>query len=253
MVFRDDFHIHAAFYRQQSEGGKSGPKVIDQINAAKAAGTRYIGIVEHCNVNPTHPFHSLIELKAEFETLKTQYSGIFRGVEADLLDGGIDCCGNAGRSFLGLDYVIGSVHLSPGIMPRFADYLETEYSRIMLALKNNSNIDIVGHPFISGTRYQKAGVISKWDYSQIPSQWLWEIIRTAKESGKALEVNYRDFNDPFYRNFLADIRDAGVRFCIGSDAHDIEGHVRLESFALVLDELKFTTENQWLPGGASCL
>ncbi len=250
MVFRDDFHIHAAYYRRQT-GEKNGPRVIDQITAAKAAGTRYMGIVEHCNTSPTHPFLSLVELREEYELLKPDYPGIFRGVEADLLDGGIDSCGYAGREFLGLDYVIGSVHLSPNIMPRFAEYLETEFSRIMLALKNNGNIDIIGHPFISGARYQKAGVIDKWDYSQIPPQWLWEIIREAKAGGKALEVNYSDFSDPVYRNFLGDMRDAGVRFTIGSDAHDVEGNARLEEFASMLDELGFKSENQWLPGGAA--
>ena len=120
-------------------------------------------MLESCS--PRHPFRSLLELKAGYERLNLDPSSFFRSVEADLLNGGINSCGQTGRSFLNLDYVTGSVHLSPGVMSRFPDYLEAEFSRIMMALKLNRNIDIIGHPFISDFRYQKAGIIPKWDYS----------------------------------------------------------------------------------------
>ncbi len=247
MIFQDDFHIHASFYRNEASRN-DGPLVIDQIRAAESAGGGRIGIVEHCNSSERHPFSSLLELKAEFESLPLDRKRFFRGVEADLLPGGLDSCGRSGRRILGLDYVIGSVHLSPAVIPRFASYLEEEFTRIMLCLKNNENVEVIGHPFISGERYQRAGVIEKWSFAKIPPQWLTEIIETAKLCGKALEVNYFDFSDPVYKKFLADMRDAGVLFAIGSDAHFTEGCVKAAEYAGILNDMGFDSANQWYPG-----
>lgn len=247
MLIQSDYHIHASFYRVRKEGAEPGPTAAEQLAAARAAGSKLVGIVEHCNDAPHHPFHYLEELSAEYHAPGFPRENVFLGVEADLAEDGSDHCGTEGRAKLGLHYVIGSVHVSPAAIPDFSAYVEYEYKRIANALKNNANVDIIGHPFGEGIRWERAGIIPKWHWGLIPEEFLSEILRLAKESGKALEVNRCDFADPVYLDFLKEVKSGNILFTVGSDAHGTQSVGNAAARTRVLDALGFQESCHWRP------
>lgn len=245
MLIQSDYHIHASFYRFKAPGDTAGPRAAEQVASARASGSVYVGIVEHCNASPRHPFHCLKELSAEYYADDFDRENVFLGVEADLEEDGSDACGRSGREELRLHYVIGSSHLSPSLIPDVGSYIESEFKRITNALKYNDNIDIIGHPFGEGIRWERAGVIQQWQWSLIPENYLDEIVRLAGKSGKALEINRSDFTDPVYCGFLQRIRDNGVLFTAGSDAHATAGTAEVIARTQKLADLGFSENNHW--------
>ena len=245
MLIQSDYHIHASFYRPKNPGDVAGPTVREQIDAARNVGNKYVGILEHCNASPRHPFHCLEEMAAEFYAPGFERENVFLGVESDLSADGSDHCGCSGREKLRLDYVIGSVHASPKTVPDFDDYLQLEYQCITNALKYNDNIDIIGHPYGEGVRWEKAGIIEKWSWSLIPETYLEEILHLAKESGKALEINRCLLEDKVYIDFWSRIRDNGIIFSVGSDAHFPETLPEAAVRTKWLENLGLTESNHW--------
>ena len=247
MLIQSDYHIHAAFYRSKKPGDVPGPTASEQLAAARSAGSVYVGIVEHCNQSPKHPFHSLEELAQEYYSDSFPKENVFLGVESDLAPDGSDHCGQPGREKLQLHYVIGSVHLSPAICPDFREYIDTEFKSITNALKHNSNINIIGHLFGEGIRWERNETIPLWSWSQIPDNYLEEILHLAKESGKALEINRCNFNDSVYCDFLKKIRDEKIFFEIGSDAHNTSAVQNAAERTKFLDTMNFSEEYHWKP------
>ena len=245
MIVQSDYHIHASFYRPKNPGDVAGPTVREQLDAARRAGSEFVGILEHCNQSPRHPFYCLEEMAAEFYAPGFERENAFLGVEADLADDGSDYCGAEGRKKLKLDYVIGSVHASPKVIPDFQEYLGAEYRRITNALKYNANVDIIGHPFGEGPRWEKAGVIEKWNWSLIPEKFLDEILHLAKESGKALEMNRCRLDDSVYVDFWTRIRDNNIIFSVGSDAHFPETLPEAAVRTQWLEKMGFDENNHW--------
>ena len=203
--------------------------------------------MEHCNDASHHPFRCLEELSAEYHAPGFSRENVFLGVEADLAEDGSDHCGPEGRVKLGLHYVIGSVHVSPAKITDFPAYVEYEYKRIANALAHNANVEIIGHPFGEGIRWERAGIIPKWHWGLIPEEFLSEILRLAKESGKALEVNRCDFSDSVYLDFLKEVKTGNILFTVGSDAHGTQGVVNAPARTRVLETLGFQESCHWRP------
>ena len=247
MILQSDYHIHASFYRIKAADADPGPTAAEQQAAARAAGNHYIGILEHCNHAKHHPFHCLEELSAEYYAPHFDRSDTFLGVEADLNDDGTDVCGIEGRAKLGLHYVIGSVHLSPKIIPDVETYIRTEYLRIRNTLLTNRNVDIIGHPFGEGYRYQKAGIVPSWGFHLVPPEYLKEIAVLAKRYRVALEINRNDPSDEVYVAFLKDLCRSKNLFSIGSDAHSIEGCPDAAIRTRWAESLGFSEEHHWKP------
>ena len=66
MLIQSDYHIHASFYRVKRETDDPGPTAAEQLAAARAAGSVYVGVLEHCNASSKHPFYCLEELAKEY-------------------------------------------------------------------------------------------------------------------------------------------------------------------------------------------
>jgi len=247
MLTRSDFHIHATFYRLRKKDAAIGPTVREQVDVAMANGMEKIGIVEHCNYAAHHPFHCLVKLGQEFRQLKLELGKFFLGVEADLLADGQDSCGVYGRQRLGLDYVIASSHVGPGQQSQLSAYLKEEHRRICLALAENDNVEVIGHPFAGGSRYERSGIIPQWHFGLVPTEMLDEIVNLAKKSGKALEVNYSRMEDPAYQEFLQTMREKQVLFSIGSDAHDTGRQKKALQIHAMLQQMGFQKKCQWQP------
>ena len=245
MIIQTDYHIHATFYRPKEVRDASFPMAHEQVAAARAAGSKVVGILEHCNKSPRHPFYCLEDLSAEYYAPGFDRQEVYLGVESDLEEDGSDFCGRAGREKLRLHYVIGSVHLSPPVIDDVNDYIVSEYKRISNALKYNDNIDIIGHPFGEGIRWARAGKIAQWEWSLIPADYLTEILHLARENGKALEVNRSNINDPVYRDFLLHMRDEKVMWTVGSDAHVTGMTTVAAERTKMVEDLGFSEEQHW--------
>ncbi|MBQ9087288.1 MAG: hypothetical protein IJY46_00760 [Lentisphaeria bacterium] len=245
MLIQSDYHIHASFYRVKRETDDPGPTAAEQVAAARAAGSVYVGVLEHCNASSKHPFYCLEELSNEYYSPGFPAENVFLGVEADLNDDGSDFCGQAGREKLQLHYVTGSVHCSPEKISSIEEYLAWEHRCIINALKYNPNVDIIGHPFGEGKRWVKSGDIACWHWGLIPENYLEDILHLASETGKALEINRGDFDDPVYMDFLRKMRDSNIIFEVGSDAHIPGNCVKAAVRTQKLDELGFKKENHW--------
>lgn len=247
MLIQSDYHIHASFYRVKRPGAAEGPTAVEQQKAARDAGNIHVGILEHCNNSSAHPFHCLEELADEFYTPEFDRRNTYLGVEADLNDDGSDACGEDGRRKLQLDYVIGSVHLNPKMIPDVNDYIKVEYNRIKNTILHNRNVDIIGHPFGEGYRYADANIVERWGFHLIPQEFLAEIIDLAGKNRVALELNRCDMDDEVYIKFLHDIRDRGVLFSIGSDAHFPEGCPDAALRTRWAESLGLEEKNHWQP------
>ena len=247
MLIQSDYHIHASFYRVKPPDAVTGPRAAEQLAAARNAGSRFVGIVEHCNASAKHPFRCLEELSAEYYGPEFDRNEAFLGVEADIEEDGSDFCGADGRKKLRLHYVIGSVHLLSAKCPDCKSYIDTEYQRISNVLKHNGNVEIIGHPFGEGIRFERAGEISRWSWSLIPESYLENLLHLAAESGKALEVNRCNFEDLVYLDFLKQVRDRRIFFTVGSDAHRTAGTVNAAVRTAALDKLGFSEEYHWKP------
>lgn len=156
MLVQSDYHIHASFYRIKAPDAVIGPAAAEQLSAARNAGSCFVGIVEHCNASPKHPFHCLEELSEEYYGPDFDRNKAYLGVEADLADDGSDYCSPVGRKQLKLHYVIGSVHILSEKISELNAYIDMEYRRISNALKYNDNVEIIGHPFGEGFRFEKS-------------------------------------------------------------------------------------------------
>ena len=246
MLIQSDYHIHASFYRVKKADDLPGPTAAEQLAASRAAGSVYVGIVEHCNAAPKHPFYCLEELAKEYHSPGFLRENVFFGVESDLNEDGSDHCGKEGREKLKLHYVIGSVHLNPKTGLTIEEYIAQEHKRITNALKYNSNVDFIGHPFGEGHRWERSGDIENWNWGLIPENFIEDVLRCARESGKALEINRPRFEDPVYLDFLKRIRDDKIFFEVGSDAHRAnEAHTASVDRTKKLDELGFKEEYHW--------
>ena len=246
MIIQSDYHIHATYYRPKEIRDDSVPRAWEQVKAARAAGSCFIGILEHCKDNhPRHPFYCLEDLSAEYYAPGFDRENVWLGVEADLAEDGSDACGKAGREKLRLHYVIGSVHLAPPAIVDVKDYIVSEYKRISNALKYNANIDIIGHPFGEGMRWESSGNVAKWEWSLIPQEYLDDIIRLARDNGKALEINRSNISDPVFRDVMLRIRDEKVLWSVGSDAHTTDVTIAAAERTKMLETLGFSEEQHW--------
>ena len=222
MISPCDFHIHVSAYRVASP--VPDHTVAPILRDLCEKGYRTVGVVEHLNESPIHPIDYIRQLVADFRQCDLPIDA-FVGTEADITDcDGTVSCDAALKGELGLDYVIGSVHLDPSHFERVEDYIEEEFLRILGCLRHSDSVDIIGHPWGQGQRWQKSGAIPAWSFSLIPQEMRQEIIRLSATTNKALEINigHNDVdNDPAYVEFLHDLSRGGGRVSMGSDAHRI--------------------------------
>ena len=198
---RGDLHAHTNW----SDGVSS---LAGMAEAARARGYRYLVISDH-----THSLGIAKGLTAErFQAQRAEIDALnagwddfelLQGCELEIkADGSLDF----GDEVLArLDLVVASVHTSLRQDP------EQITQRVLGAL-HNPYVDVIGHPSgrILGQRNESAADLDA-------------VIRTAAETGTALEVNSHpsrlDLDDVHIRQAV----DQGVPIAIDSDAHNPEG------------------------------
>jgi histidinol phosphatase-like PHP family hydrolase len=245
MLLKKDLHIHATAYNTSPTLDHIVSNVVEQC---RQNGLDYAGIIEHLNFNAKHPLYCIEALIADFRKLELP-DNFFLGVEADLNADGSDSCGAELREQLGLDYIIGSVHLGSQHFEHVEDYIDEELRRITLTLKNNQNIDIIGHPWVQGIRWERNGSIDHWDFGMVPESYQQQIIELAIEFNKAIEINNLPdiFMQDSYRKFLQKLLDSNVLVSVGSDAHRMENIKESNIRTEVLEVMGFKDKQIWIP------
>jgi histidinol phosphatase-like PHP family hydrolase len=173
------------------------------------------------------------------------------GAEADILDhdGGTTCSLRQKES-LGLDYLLGSVHLNPGLVPEVSDYVEEEFRRHLGMLRNAPQVDVLAHPWGQGIRWQRNGSIDQWSFDLVPEDYQDCLIEEALKVGKAIELNLIGKNslaDPAERRFVRKLIDSGVKISVASDAHELEAISRALLVNDLLEEMGVDDRQLWMP------
>jgi DNA polymerase (family X) len=195
---KGDLHVHSSW----SDGNGS---IEEMALMARRLGYEYIAITDHspsARIANGLSIERLYEKKEELDSVRKKVKGIriLMGSEVDILsDGSLDYPDSVLKD---LDVVIASVH--SGFKMERAKMTK----RIVNALKN---------PFVHFLAHPTGRLIGERDPYDIDLE---EVFKTAKEFGKAIEVNSHylrlDLNDINIRKAV----DMGIKLVISTDSHN---------------------------------
>ncbi len=195
---KGDLHVHSTW----SDGRAT---IEAMVVAARALGYEYLAFCDHSQSLKIAGGLSVEELRQkhrEINTINRSIRGfrILKGAEVDILaDGSLDYPDGV---LAGFDIVVASVH------SRFNLDQAAQTKRVTTALRN-PHVTILGHP--------TGRLLGQRDAHPID---LTEIIKVAREEGKALELNAQPDRLDLSEHPLREARAAGVMIAIDSDAHD---------------------------------
>lgn len=203
-----DFHLHTNW----TDGANS----VSEMHArAVACQLQAILFSEHVRKTSGAWFH---EFAKNVRALAGDRCHALVGIETKVADfeGNIDC---SKEILQDCDLVIASVHRFPGEEDQYLrvrsqlspeQALEKEL-RLALAVLDNPEIDILGHPF--GMAWKRFRVSPSKDQ-------LIKLIEKAGEKKVAFEINPKYHPEPI--QLLRICREIGIAISLGSDAHSVE-------------------------------
>ena len=197
---KGDLHMHTTW----SDGAFSLKEMID---ACRAKGYKYMAITDHSKYLKVANGLTEEQLREQMRTIKEynrKYDDIeiLAGIEMDILpDGSLDY---SDELLADLDIVIASIHSS------FSQSQEKIMDRLKNALEN-PHVDIIAHP--------TGRLIGRRDGYDVDMDML---IRLAKETGTALELNANPNRLDLSLENLKKAQEAGVTIVINTDAHSID-------------------------------
>jgi hypothetical protein len=159
---------------------------------------------------------------------------------------------------LGIEYVIGGAHWPLGA-PLERDAVMRSYHRQNLFLAQHPRVDIVAHPWWwMGAWKDEDGKYRTlpWldDFNHVPRSMHDEFAAAVRENGKLVEINagaifLNESYPPSFRQqyveYLILLKEAGVRFAVGSDSHDIGYAPRVNRIESDLDAIGLTAAELW--------
>jgi DNA polymerase (family 10) len=197
---KGDLHVHSKW----SDGKCS---IEEMALMAKSLGYEYIAITDHspsARIANGLSIERLYEKKEELELVRKKVKGIriLMGSEVDILsDGSLDYPDSVLKD---LDVVIASVH--SGFKMERAKMTK----RIVNAIKN---------PFVHFLAHPTGRLIGERDPYDVDLE---QVFKTAKEFGKAIEVNSHylrlDLNDINIRKAI----DMGIKLVVSTDSHNTD-------------------------------
>jgi len=246
-----DWEIHATAYRGQDER----MTVAGIVARCAELGLTHIGVMDHLAPERGWPAEGLKKVFADFEGLQVP-SGmrVYRGAEVDITEGG--CMPNLAdlREELGLDYIVGSVHVGRREGANSEDYVRRQFGLMMQVLKEPqapsevegpqtpsevegpSPIDILGHPW--GGRL----------VGQVPEGMLRELLRALATAGVGVEVSPRFGAEEADIELLVKAAlEEGAKLAPASDAHAYEHLGDTAGLQPVLTAAHAQPDDLWLP------
>ncbi len=199
---RGDLHMHT-----DATDGKAS--IREMVDAAKRRGLKYIAITDHSQrvsmANGLDP-ERLLQQWQEIDELQAELGRSFhvlKGIECDILEkGGLDLPDDVLSQ---ADWVLASVHYGQ------KQSREQITARIIEALE---------HPHVSAIAHPTGRLLNRREPYQVDID---AMMKTARERGKALELNAHparlDLNDVH----CSMARQHGVPIVINTDAHSPEG------------------------------
>ena len=192
-----DLHTHTIV------SGHAYSTVQENIEAAKKAGLKYLGMSEHGPTLPggPHPFYfqNIYVIPKEVDGIR-----ILKGVEANIIDfdGNLDV---TNAMALHLDYMIASLHT-----PCLEGGSKEENTNTYLKAMDHPKVKIIGHPDDDRFIFDKEAIVKK-----------------AKEKNILLEINNSSLKPDTFRQgareniieLLELCKKYKVRVVLGSDAH----------------------------------
>jgi len=205
LVEREDLvgvmHCHSTY----SDGKNS---LEEMAGAARDAGYMYIGFADHsqsASYAGGLPPDVIIQQHNEIDALNKKLNGIriLKGIESDILDdGSLDYDKKTLESF---DFVIASVHSR-------LNMTESQATKRLLAAIRNPYAAILGHP-TGRLLLSRDGYPLDFD----------AVFDACAKHRVAIEINANPHRlDLDWRN-IRKARERGILFCIGPDAHNVEG------------------------------
>jgi putative hydrolase len=147
---------------------------------------------------------------AAYRALKQRYAhpGIWFGLETD-----VDYAGNLvlkPDDRRDIDYVLGTIHRTPSSRVDAASpaTVAEEYMALLRQLLAH-HVDILAHPF---RLFRHAGL-------PLPEHLFHPVAQLLREHGVAAELNFHNNHPPL--GFVRACLERGVRFSLGSDAHNL--------------------------------
>jgi histidinol phosphatase-like PHP family hydrolase len=272
-----DWHIHT----RHSPCGQPKASVARVVEAVRASGVEAFGLTDHLHAEPS--VAALREAREAFDALGPMPDAHF-GVEVSCLrawdlDNNRQAAppdqragpwpGGPGTGPLALywseaieqlapEYVIGGAHWPLGA-PLEREAIIRSYHRQNLFLAQCPQVTIVAHPWWwEGAWRDEQGHYTTlpWfdDFGVIPKSMHTEFAAALREHGKYMELNAAAiFLNPHYPErfvkqyleYVAFMKSEGVRFSLGSDAHDETYVPRLERLAALLSEVGVSDEDLW--------
>ncbi len=204
---KSDFHMHTNF-----TDGKSS--VEEMIHAANENGLEKIAITEHIRADSAW-INEYVD--AVQNGRKNSGCTVVLGFETKLIDmnGTLDISKDAQNR---AELLICSIHRIPGLHEMSGDMsiskldktkTKDKYIQALKAICKNKSVDIIGHPF---------DLLQKFNVPMPSVAEMHDIAKVVGASGKAVEIN-TNYNVPSVE-FIRICKNYGVKFSIGSDAHD---------------------------------
>ena len=245
-----DFHIHATVYRLGNPREDNTVEAI--VNHCAELGLYSVGVGEHMNLSAKHPVECMRSLAQEYRNINPPME-CFVFAEVDVLDrnGKVTCSPELKRE-LGLDYLLGSFHTGTwdGANSDVHSFVEEEFFRLLGMIETCPHVDVVGHPWRAGIKWERDGSVGKWSFDFVPDEYQDRLIESALKHGTAMEVNAgieEAVKDEAYVRFILKLKEAGVPISIGSDAHQPKNISRSIRVAEFLDKLGVDDRHLWQP------
>jgi len=274
-----DWHTHS----RHSPCGKAGTTLEAIRREAAEAGVTSVGISDHLHCRLNVP--ALRACRAEYDALADR-SGLHFGLEVSCLrrydlevndargaEGSVYAVQEGGPEGeltlylppelleeLKVEYVIGGTHWPLGAAQQREAVIRS-YHRQNVFLASHPLVDVVAHPWWWQGAWEQGGRYPDmpWfdDFGVVPRSMHEEFAAAAVEHGTAVEVNAHAclLNGKYpprfrgqYREYLAMLKERGVRLSLGSDSHGPGYSKRILEIADDLAGLGLTEADLWRPG-----
>lgn len=279
-MINSDYHIHSMFSPEESCKESSLKKILEK---AYSVGLSAFGISDHLHCEFNIPY--LEKARNEYDRIKTDIPFYF-GVEVSVLreydleknrkakkpslyahqEGGptdsplVIYLPDDLIKRLKFDYVIGGVH-----WPLGAPFVQKEiiysYHKQYMFLAEHPDVDIIAHPWWWMGHWQDEngnypGLPWLGDFSAIPDELHYQLADTVVKNNKAIEINATAifFNPRYpekfkkdYVSYLKKMKNRGVMFSPGSDAHTIDKIGYTLKLLDIIKEIGLKPEDLWKP------
>jgi len=215
------------------------------IQKAENKGIEYLAITDHIHPHTDISFLSL--LREEFSRIDTPVK-VYIGCEADIL--------SVGESVIGpeliarTDFIMAAANHFPhswvskpeeGNKQEIAQHFLNMF-RYAVGLEH---VDVIAHPL-----YVMPGTFDPTDPAELTEAELVPAVEIAAKNNVAIEISRRALSPgqtPFLMMFYRLCKEAGIKFAIGSDAHQLSDLAETHLVSPIIKELGLTDADIWTP------